>query len=71
MGSTDPAGFNEGVLCLVKYMVDNDNTYHDLRIQIYKMAGPDDIEEAELESGLRPRVSMLFLTVLSLAAWLM
>ena len=32
IGSLDPTGFNEGTLCLVKYMIDNDNKNHDLRI---------------------------------------
>ena len=42
MGDTDPTGFNEGILCITKYMIDNDNTYHDLRIQIFKMSDGDD-----------------------------
>ena len=44
MGTVDPTGNNEGVLCLVKYLLDNDNQNHDLRIQIYKMGGDDEDE---------------------------
>ena len=32
MGTIDDLGYNQGVLCLVKYMIDNDNIHHDLRI---------------------------------------
>ena len=44
MGTEDPDGYNEGILCLIKYMVDNDNTYHDMRVQIFKIADGDDVE---------------------------
>ena len=32
MGILDETGFNDGTLCLIKYMIDNDNEHHDLRI---------------------------------------
>lgn len=64
MGTTDPTGFNEGVLCLVKYLVDNDNTYHDLRIQIFKIGDASDFEE-EAAFG------KLYASVFALASLLM
>ena len=53
MGIVDETGFNPGTLCNVKYMIDNDNIHHDLRIQIFKMADADDIEPEEL-AALKP-----------------
>ena len=44
METVDPTGANEGILCLVKYMIDNDNTYHDLRVQIFKISDGDNEE---------------------------
>ena len=48
MGQKDQRGSTDGALCLVKYMVDNDNTYSDLRIQIFKMSDGDDAGNKQL-----------------------
>ena len=65
IGDVDGTGFNEGTLCLVKYMIDNDNKYHDLRIQIYKMSDGDDEED----NAYRPFLLTTALALLSVAVW--
>ena len=36
----------EGTLCLMKYVITNANDNHDLRVQIFRVGGPE-IEEPE------------------------
>ena len=56
----------EGTLCLMKYVITNANDNHDLRVQIFRVGGPDDEEE----DSAKYITSVLAVALLSLMAFI-
>ena len=57
---------NEGTLCLMKYVITNANENHDLRVQLFRVGGPEDPDE----EGAKTIASALSLALLALMAFI-